>query len=106
MSVQSGRPRKPRESPLTAMDSQLGVVEARVDSDITTLLRHQTANGLPETVKFLIEIKIAAHGCHGSRNIGAVLTRPQPHPHTPIAHIEHGEYTDHHEQAPHVHRDR
>src|SRR5690625_4390747 len=102
MSVQSGRPRWPRASPLAAIASQSGVSGARAVSDITDLLGYQAAERLFETIKFLVEIDIAAHGSHGSRDVGTLFAGSQPDPYPTVAHIEHGEDTDYQEKRAQV----
>src|SRR5690606_4263062 len=81
-----------------------GESDVRTDSDIKNLLCNQTGEGLPETIKFLVEVQVAPQGCHGSRHISAFFTRTQPDPHTAIADIEHGKHPDHQKQAAQINR--
>src|SRR5690348_14216264 len=94
MSVQSGRPRRPRRSPLVLTPSDHSVIGSwvRVSDVMVGSSGGETAQSLAQPLKFVIEIQGAALCRHGGQPLAATFGRPDPHPYPALANVKHGKH--------------
>src|SRR5690606_24830885 len=99
-SVQSGRPRRPRRSPLAFMSwGQAAEARAARESDVMIVSSGQAAQGISQPLEFVVEIQGAPLGGHGRQPGAALVLRPDPHPDAAFADVEHREHAEHQQQA-------